>query len=404
MLWADENDAAQQRRELEKRDLAENLPPRRHRTRLMRLWLALGLPLLLLSVGWAGAARAQENLPPWHAIAKDGGVRVHLYVFWASTCPHCHRALRFLGALEEELPWLEVQALEISAPENANLYAELAEQLGTDARYVPAFFYCGRSFQGYDDDATTGRFLQDSLRACHAELVARTSMNEPPATEDVTAVPGSPSIAVPLIGELDPSAFSLPVLTLVLAGLDAFNPCAFFVLLFLLSLMAHARSRARMTLVGCTFVLFSGLLYFVFMAAWLNLFLIVGYLPLITAGAGLVAVVLGLVNIKDFVWLNRGISLSIPERAKPGLYQRMGKLVGAANLPAMLAAHRGPRARRECVRAALHRRPAAGVHAHPDPGRTHRARLLRLPGVLQCGLRAAAARDRRGLRGHAWRP
>jgi hypothetical protein len=128
------------------------------------------------------------------------------------------------------------------------------------------------------------------------------------------------------------------VLTLVFAALDAFNPCAFFVLLFLLSLMVHARSRARMALVGGVFVLVSGLLYFGFMAAWLTLFLIVGYLPLVTAGAGLVAVVLGLVNIKDFVWLNRGVTLSIPERAKPGLYQRMGNLVGVANLPAMLAA------------------------------------------------------------------
>jgi hypothetical protein len=130
----------------------------------------------------------------------------------------------------------------------------------------------------------------------------------------------------------------MPVLTLVLAGLDAFNPCAFFVLLFLLSLMVHARSRARMALVGGVFVLFSGLVYFVFMAAWLNLFLLVGYLPLVTVAAGLVAVFFGLVNVKDFLWLKRGISLSIPEQAKPGLYQRMRNLVGAPNLSSMLAA------------------------------------------------------------------
>jgi hypothetical protein len=53
----------------------------------------------------------------------------------------------------------------------------------------------------------------------------------------------------------------------VLAGLDAFNLCAFFVLLFLLSLMVHARRRMRMALVGGVFVAFSGLLYYVCMAA-----------------------------------------------------------------------------------------------------------------------------------------
>ncbi len=76
------------------------------------------------------------------------------------------------------------------------------------------------------------------------------------------------------------------MLTLVLAGMDAFNPCAFFVLLFLLSLLVHAKSRTRMAIVGGTFVLFSGLVYFVFMAAWLNVFLIAGELRVITIIAG----------------------------------------------------------------------------------------------------------------------
>jgi energy-coupling factor transporter transmembrane protein EcfT len=159
-------------------------------------------------------------------------------------------------------------------------------------------------------------------------LLSRTEPGGPPTTDRATPAPRAPPIDLPFIGRLDPSTLSLPVLTLVLAGLDAFNPCAFFVLLFLLSLMVHARSRARMALVGGVFVLFSGLLYFVFMAAWLNLFLLVGYLPLVTISAGLVALFVGALNVKDFVWPKKGISLSIPERAKPDLYQRTRDLVG----------------------------------------------------------------------------
>jgi hypothetical protein len=108
------------------------------------------------------------------------------------------------------------------------------------------------------------------------------------------------------------------------------------VLLFLLSLMVHVRSRARMALVGGVFVLCSGLVYFGFMAAWLKLFLLVGYLPLVTTGAGLLAVFIGAINVKDFLWFRKGPSLSIPERAKPTLYQRTRTLVGAASLPGML--------------------------------------------------------------------
>jgi hypothetical protein len=130
---------------------------------------------------------------------------------------------------------------------------------------------------------------------------------------------------------------SLPLFTVVIAGLDAFNPCAFFVLLFLLSLLVHARDRRRMLLVGGVFVFFSGLLYFIFMSAWLNVFLWAGELRAITVIAGLVAIAIALIHIKDYFWFKRSVSLSIPERAKPGLYRRMRGLVQAGRLPAMLA-------------------------------------------------------------------
>jgi hypothetical protein len=135
-----------------------------------------------------------------------------------------------------------------------------------------------------------------------------------------------------LWGERQAGEFSLPALTLVLAGCDAFNPCAFFVLLSLLSLLIHARSRRRMLLVGGIFVLCSGLFYFVFMAAWLNVFLLAGNLRAITLVAGILAVVVSLINIKDYFAFQRGVTLSIPEQAKPRLFDRMRKLVSATSL------------------------------------------------------------------------
>jgi len=139
------------------------------------------------------------------------------------------------------------------------------------------------------------------------------------------------------MGQLEAADFSLPALTLIIAGLDAFNPCAFFVLLFLLSLLVHARDRNKMLLVGGVFVFFSGLIYFLFMAAWLNVFLILEELRYVTLGAGIVAVAVALINIKDFFWFKAGVSLTIPDRAKPLLYQRMRNLVAAARWPSVLA-------------------------------------------------------------------
>jgi len=130
---------------------------------------------------------------------------------------------------------------------------------------------------------------------------------------------------------------SLPVLTVALGLADGFNPCAFFVLFFLMSLMVHARSKYRMALVGGVFVLISGAVYFMFMAAWLEVFRMVGVRVYITRMAGAVALVLAAVNIKDFFYFGRGPSLGIPEGAKPGLFARMRGLLDTASTATMLA-------------------------------------------------------------------
>jgi cytochrome c biogenesis protein CcdA len=143
---------------------------------------------------------------------------------------------------------------------------------------------------------------------------------------------------LPFLGRVDPASLSLPALTAVLAALDAFNPCAFFVLLFLLSMMAHQKSRSRMLLIGGVFVLISGLMYFAFMAAWLNVFQVFGHLAWVTLAAGLLAVLVGAVNVKDFFWFQKGLTLSIPESKKPDIFRRTRAIVGADRMPAMLAA------------------------------------------------------------------
>jgi hypothetical protein len=199
---------------------------------------------------------------------------------------------------------------------------------------------------GYDTAETTGAEIARALEACHAERVSAAAApagagpglpGTPPGAEISAGRPAGTTVHLPIIGTIDAQALSLPVMTVMLAGVDAFNPCAFFVLLFLLSLLVHAKSRARMLVIGGTFVLFSGIIYFVFMAAWLNVFLIAGELRVITAIAGLVALTIGALNIKDFFLFKQGPSLSIPESAKPGLFKRMREIVSTGNMLPMFA-------------------------------------------------------------------
>lgn len=144
------------------------------------------------------------------------------------------------------------------------------------------------------------------------------------------------TVYLPFAGEIDVSRLTLPLLTFVLAGLDGFNPCAFFVLFMLLSILVYARSRKRMLLIGGTFVFFSGFIYFLFMSAWLNIFLHIGELKVITTIAGLIAVIIALINIKDFFFFKKGVSLTIPEKAKPKLFERIRNLLKATSLTSMM--------------------------------------------------------------------
>jgi glutaredoxin len=288
--------------------------------------------LLIASLLFAGLSCASGQ-PDWVGMGPDGDSRVRIHVFWSQRCPHCQAALPFLEQLRADEPWLDVQDFEITRNRaNRQRFATMAAALGEEARSVPAFFVCGRMLTGFDDADGIGAELLALARTCRQAAAANPGEVAQPASGR-----GEGSLHLPVIGVVDQEVLSLPVFTLLIAGLDAFNPCAFFVLLFLLSLMVHARSRSRMLQIGVTFVFFSGLVYFLFMATWLNLFLVLGVAPVVTAVAGCVAVLFGIVNVKDFFLFKRGATLSIPGQAMPGLFSRVRRLVSADRLGTMLA-------------------------------------------------------------------
>ncbi len=195
------------------------------------LWLALLAP----------GARADAT---WIEPGADGQPVVHLYFFWSLACPHCLEARPFIESIPAGRPWVKLHALELSRhPENVRHYVALANQAGQPAQYVPGMLFCGRMQTGWDGEATSGQALLAALDACRAATRSGSAL------DTARALP-APAISLPVLGEVSVDGFSLPLLTGLIAGLDAFNPCAFFVLLFLLSLMAHQHSRARMLAIG----------------------------------------------------------------------------------------------------------------------------------------------------------
>jgi hypothetical protein len=297
--------------------------------------------------------------------------RVTVYFFHTKGCVNCLHEKKFLSGLQRRVPGLAVRSFEVRNPDNARLLAKAAEAFGVKARGVPVSFVGSSGpIEGYQTDETTGRLIEERVRECLArgcdDVVGRLlggapggmvsapagprGAPAPPETSGVAAPaggvvaspkardPGGPGVVLtlPLFGRTDLSPMPLLGLTVILGALDSFNPCAFFVLFTLLGILVHARSRRRMLFIGGAFVFFSGMVYFVFMAAWLNLFLHIGDLHAVTVAAGVVALCVAGINIKDFFLFKRGISLTIPESRKPGLFERMRALLHATSLPAMV--------------------------------------------------------------------
>ncbi len=321
-----------------------------------------------------------------------------LHFFWGNGCPHCNKEKVFLGHLKKKYPELEIKSYEVWYDlENAGLFAQMAKAYGKKIEGVPSVFIGNfEPIVGYLSDETTGKLIEERIVYCiehgcvnpldririppeikeaqkeepkwetpktkgplikaapeevsEAERRSeeRASLKQEPARKDAVVREADPvakkdvpdqetkTVSLPLLGEIDTSKTSLPVLTLVIAGMDGFNPCAFFVLLVLLSVLVYARSRRIMLLIGGTFVFFSGFVYFLFMAAWLNLFLLFGQLKIITIGAGTIALLIAVINIKDFFFLKKGVSLSIPEKAKPKLFERTRGLMKKSSVPSMM--------------------------------------------------------------------
>jgi hypothetical protein len=149
--------------------------------------------------------------------------------------------------------------------------------------------------------------------------------------------PSSSEIDIPWIGRVSAERLGLPLFTLVIGLVDGFNPCAMWVLLFLLSVLVNLKDRWKILAVAGTFVFISGAAYFAFMAAWLNVLLLVGFLRSVQITLAILAIAVGAIHVKDFFAFKKGVSLSIPESAKPGIYARVRKIVMAENLFAAIA-------------------------------------------------------------------
>ncbi|MBX9916059.1 MAG: NrdH-redoxin [Nitrosomonas sp.] len=241
-----------------------------------------------------------------------------LEVFVRDGCPHCAKAKEFLSTLGSERPWLRIVYYSVDHdPKALNILLSYSQKASVWPPGVPTFQFNGELVVGFDSPDHTGSAL--------AALVDGTRIV-------------SGNVETSLFGTLNVTNQGLPLFTLTMGLLDGFNPCAMWVLLFLLSLLVHLQDRKKMALIAGTFVLASGVVYYAFMAAWLNIFLLIGFSTTLRWVLSGLAFAIGGLNIKDFFAWKRGLSLTISDSSKPGLYARMRAVLAADKLlPSIVA-------------------------------------------------------------------
>lgn len=280
--------------------------------RLLTFWLGLALAGVIFGVALAGTEPAKAD-------ASVHSAPHEMVVYVRDGCPHCADAKQFLAQVARERPHLQVSLRAVDQdPAARDELIALSRSNGVWPPGVPTFSMAGRVLVGFGSAADSG-----------PELLAWIDQAAPQPPDQVKSR---------LFGTLSASQLGLPLFTLALGLLDGFNPCAMWVLLFLLSLLMRLQNRQRMAMVAGTFVLVSGAVYYAFMAAWLNIFLAVGLSTPVRWALAILALLIGAVNVKDFMAWGRGFSLSIPESAKPGIYSRVRGVLGAKALPSSLLA------------------------------------------------------------------
>jgi len=271
-------------------------------------YLVISLIILGIVLLFTGQQPAQST--------TSEGFEIHF--FYASGCSHCNEQKPFNEMLVQTYPSIYFSYHDIERPEKSSLLTEMLSDRDYQGKpEIPVTIFGGLVFNGWESEETTGKQIEMSLQQCLAGNCPEMVWEEP-----------SDETTLPIIGKITLSEYSLPSLAIILGLVDGFNPCAMWVLVYLISLIITLKDKRKIWLLVGSFVFASGVLYFLFMTAWLNAFLLIGYHRPMTIVIGLVALGAGILNIREFIKTKGAIACEVlDEGSKKKTMTRMEKVV-----------------------------------------------------------------------------
>jgi thiol-disulfide isomerase/thioredoxin len=296
---------------------------------LLVLGIVLGLGLLLLP------SEVQAHAP-------EAETKIIVYFFWGDGCPHCAAEKPFLEEMKKKYPQLEVRAFEVwYNSTNQALMEKMCTAYGFDPKAVPTTFIGKKYWIGFTD--TYKKEIETAIAACTTTTCTDAGAGIIPGVAVPVTQPPTPATStnqvsetddyfdIPFVGTIDLKAQPLIVSTLLISFIDGFNPCSIWVLTMLLALTLHTGSRKKIAIIGLVFLTVTAGVYALFILGLFSLFTVVSFVGWVQVLVSIVAFFFALVNIKDYFFYKEGVSFTISDKDKPGIFSKIRRVLDASD-------------------------------------------------------------------------
>lgn len=283
--------------------------------------------------------------------SAEASNKVDAYLFYGIGCPHCEKEIKFFNNIKDEYPDLKVILYEVYYnQENSFLMQKVANYLDLNAGGVPFLIIGDEYFIGFEENSSSLE-IENRINECLVNKCSNKVGNLLGFKEDDSSLYQEGEIEIensneeialenekekiiklPFLGQTNIHKLSLPVLAILMGLLDGFNPCAMWTLLFLISLLLGMNNRKRMWILGITFIIASASVYFIFMSAWLNLILFLGFIIWVRLFIALLALFGGSYSIREF-FINKNNGCKITGNQKrQKVFEKLKNIVRQNNL------------------------------------------------------------------------
>ena len=229
--------------------------------------------------------------------------QVNVYLFHCNNCSHCKAEIEFLDEIQKEYENLKINLYEINdVKENKELMINIKEKLNIDSPMVPFTVIGDYYYIGYNDGVKDGIKNLIEKYTSEEQYDVIKDIIDGKDVSNFKIKNGEVNKISTVFGEIDPAKVSLPILSVIMGAIDGFNPCAMWVLIFLITMLFNMENKKRMWALGITFLVTSALIYLVFMFVWLGvatkLLTTISWLKLLI---GLIALIGAFINLKGFI-------------------------------------------------------------------------------------------------------